>query len=133
MTDMDVELEFCEPTETARWWAVGFANRDGDVVQAWSCPLPVDFADRLEKDQEGLRREAAEQAAAGGGKLIEADRVMVDGRPAFRRIVRLPFVAFPTAVYVAGLVVPIDGDTGVEITVTCGAIGDLLGGRRHGT
>lgn len=131
MADREVELELRERRGAARWRAVGFGNRDGDVVQAWSCPLPADFADRLEKDQEGLRREVAEQAAASGGRLIEADRVLVGGRPAFRRIVRLPFAAFPTAVYVAGLVVILDGDIGVEITVTCGAIGDLLSGWKN--
>jgi hypothetical protein len=126
MVDNAVEGELREPA-AAPWWPVGFANRDGDVVQVWSCPLPADFVDRLERDQEGLRREVAELVAAAGGKLIEAHRVMVNGRPAFRRIVRLPGDAFPTAVYVAALVVPIGGDVGVEITVTCGAIGDLLG------
>jgi hypothetical protein len=75
----------------------------------------------------------AAQAAADGGKLIEADRVMVDGRPAFRRIVRLSTDTFPTAVYVAGLVVPLADNIGVEITVTCGALGELLGGRPPGS
>ncbi|HZB32411.1 MAG TPA: hypothetical protein VE465_19795 [Streptosporangiaceae bacterium] len=128
MADTHTEAEFGGVAGGAHWWPVGFGNRDGDVVQAWACPLPADFADRLEKDEEGLRQETAEQAAAEGGRLIEANRVMVDGRPAFRRIVRLPSGAFPAAVYVAALVVPLDSDVGVEITVTCGAIGDLLGG-----
>lgn len=129
MADNTTIAESREPAGAAPWWPVGFANRDGDVVQVWSCPLPADFAARLERDQEGLRREVAEQAAAQGGKLIEAHRVMVNGRPAFRRIVGLPADALPTAVYVAALVVPIGDDVGVEITVTCGAIGDLLGVR----
>ena len=130
-SDTDTGSAAREPVASAPWWAMGFGNRDGDIVQAWSCPLPADFVDRLEKDEEGLRREAAARAAAKGGRLIEADRVIVDGRPAFRRIVRLPADAFPTAVYVAALMVPLDGDNGVEITVTCGALGELLGGGRQ--
>lgn len=127
MADKDSENELrAALAGDARWWAMGFGNRDGDVVQAWSCALPADFAVRLEKDPEGLRQEVAELAAADGGELIEADRVTVDGRSAFRKIVRLPAGAFPAGVYVAALVVPLGGDIGVEVTITCGAIGDLL-------
>src|SRR3954447_2503397 len=127
MADKDSEVEPpAPPAGDVHWWAMGFGNRDGDVVQAWSCALPADFAARLEKDPDGLRQEVAELAAAAGGELIEADGLMVDGRSAFRKIVRLPAGGFPTGVYVAALVVPLNGDIGVEITVTCGAIGDLL-------
>jgi transcriptional regulator with XRE-family HTH domain len=58
--------------------------------------------------------------------LVEADRVMVDGRPAFRRIVRLPAGAIAAAVYVAEHVVPVGDELGVQITVSCGALSDLL-------
>lgn len=107
---------------------MGYASGAGDVVQEWACRLPADFTDRLEEDLDGLRREVAEQAAARRGRLIMADRVTVDGRSAFRRIVRLPADSLPVALYVAGLVVPLGGEVGVEITVTCHALGDLLDG-----
>jgi hypothetical protein len=114
--------------ERGLWWAMGFANQYGDVAQAWSCRLPDDFVTLLDTDLERLGDEVAVQAAALHGKVIKIDRVLVDGRPAFLRIVRLPGGGLPGAVYVAGVVVPIDDETGVEITLTCGALGELLSG-----
>lgn len=116
----------CPDGRAGLWLPVGFGNRDGDVVESWACTLPAGFTERLVGDAEALRAEAAEQAASDQGMLVEAGRVMVDGRPAFRRIVRLPAGAIAAAVYVADLVVPVGDELGVQITVSCGALSDLL-------
>jgi hypothetical protein len=89
------------------WSAMGFANRDGVVAQAWCCPLPAGFADRVVNDPDGLEQEVTEQAAAVGGRVMECGQITVDGRPAFYRIVQLPAGDYPRATYVAGLIVPI--------------------------
>jgi hypothetical protein len=133
------------------WWAVGYANRVGDVAQAWTVPLPAGFVDRLVNDPESLERETADRVAAAGGTLIECGPMMVDGRLGYYRIVRLPDGYLPAAVYVAGLLVPVDPAAsaraapgwdasspvgksgfiqhGIEITITTSALGELLTGR----
>lgn len=114
------------------WRPVGYANDDGDVVQAWSCPLPPGFSDRVVNDLDGLAQEVADQAAALGGKLVESGPIIVDGRAAWYRIVRLPEGDLLSAVYVAGLVVPLskpntgDDEIGVEFVITVGALGEIL-------
>jgi DNA-binding XRE family transcriptional regulator len=110
------------------WQPIGFGNPDGDVVECWACPLPAGFVERLEGDVEALRVETAEGAASGRGVLVEANRVTVDGRPALRRIVRLPAGVISSAVYVAEQVVPVGDEVGLEITVSCGALSDPLAG-----
>jgi DNA-binding XRE family transcriptional regulator len=112
---------------------MAFGNPDGSVVECWACTLPVNFAEQLVADLDGLRRQAADQLSLSNGRLIDADKETVDGRPAFRRIVHLGVGAFPIAAYVAELVVPLSGGIGLEINVTCGALGGLphTPGRRH--
>lgn len=98
---------------------VAFGTPDGVVVQAWRSRLPPWFAARLARDLRGLRQEAAEQAATSGAALVDFDTVTVAGRPALRRIERLPEGALPGVVYAGSLTVVHDGDVGVEIAVTC--------------
>lgn len=112
------------------WRAMGYVNRHGDVVQAWTVPLPAGFVDRLANDPEALEQEVADRVAALGGILIECGPMMVDGRLAYYRIVRLPDGYLPAAAYVAGLVIPIKDASsiqrGIEITITCSALGELI-------
>lgn len=112
------------------WRAVGYVNRYGDVAQAWTVPLPAAFVDRLVNDPEALEQEVADRVAAVGGTLLECGPMMVDGRLGYYRIVRLPDGYLPAAVYVAGLVVPVEDASpiqrGIEITITSSALGELL-------
>jgi hypothetical protein len=79
------------------------------------------FADRLEKDLGGLRRKAAEATAALGAALIDADRVAVAGRSAFRRVERLPAEDLPEVRYAATLIVILGDEFGLEVTITSSA------------
>jgi DNA-binding XRE family transcriptional regulator len=112
-------------TGTAHWSPMAFGNPDGSVVECWACTLPVNFTEQLAADLDGLRQQAANQISRSNGRLIDADKEMVDGRPAFRRVVHLGVGAFPIAAYVAELVVPLSRGIGLQVTVTCGALGGL--------
>lgn len=105
--------------EADRWDPVAFGTPAGDRVETWRTTPPKGFAQRLEEDLDGLWREAAERAAAVNGALIEAERVTVDGRPAFRRVERIPPGRSWGSGYVATLLVLLDEDTGLEVTVIC--------------
>lgn len=102
---------------------VAFGTPDGVMVEAWRSRLPAWFAARLEDDFEGLRRETADRLAASGAGLIDFQRVRVAGRPALRRIERLPEGMVPGVTYAATLIVVHGDGVGVEIAVTCRDVG----------
>lgn len=105
--------------DAVRWAPVAYSTPNGDRVEAWRTTPPKGFAERLEDDLDGLWREVAERTAAMNGALIEAERVTVHGRRAFRRIERIPPDGYPGTEYAATLLVLLDDDIGLEITVTC--------------
>jgi hypothetical protein len=107
---------------TTHWGAVEYSTSAGDRVVARRCRLPTDFADQLDKDLDGLRQRATEETAALGAALIDADRVAVAGRSAFRRVERLPMEDLPGIRYAATLIVVLGDELGVEVTVTSSAL-----------
>jgi hypothetical protein len=115
---------------TAAWEPITFRDSlNGDAIEVHDRVLPADFAARLRSDLVGLRREVEDQAVIRNLRLIETSLVMVDGTSGFCRIVRAPAGLAPFVVYVAGVAVPLEGEIGTEIIITCGDMGYLPRGR----
>jgi hypothetical protein len=93
---------------------VRWRTPDGIGVEIRRSTIPPGFAARLEGDFDRLYQDAAERTGDCGGVLLYFRRQKIAGRPALRRIERIP-----DGRYAAVLIVVVTNSFGVVITIEC--------------
>lgn len=116
----------------SQWRPVAYGTVAGDLIELWRSTPPPGFSQRLTIGLDGLRKEAAQVTAVCGATLIDADKVTVVGWPALRRVERLPAAPPSDVRYAASLIVVLEDELGVEITVTCSDLNSPRGGEAAG-